>query len=191
MKSAMLLALAAMLMVPAAGPLQAQGKGEAKRQESGQVKRQDGREVKRDEPRLRRQEKPGRRVGPSPYGPGRRVGPNGAKHGGRGGWGEYVIGRRGDLELSDRQIREITVIRNRYDRYDTVHSTGSGGAKRPAGSYSTAGGERKSTTARQDEYRKAAEVRAKERREVDAVLTPSQRAKLKQRAADEKTRDDR
>jgi hypothetical protein len=191
-----MLALAAMLMVPIAGSLEAQGKSgtkdQVKRQESGQVKREQARDVERqDEPRLRRQEKPGRRVGPSPYGPGRRVGPNGAKHGGRGGWGEYVIGRRSDLDLSDRQVREITVIRQRYDRHDTVHATGAGGAKRPTRDYGTVGGERKSTAAQQDAYRKVAEVRAKERREVEAVLTPAQRAKLKQRATDEKAGLDR
>jgi hypothetical protein len=191
MKRAMLVALAAMLMIPAAGTLQAQGKGQAKRQESGQVKRQGDDQARRDEPRLRRQEKPGRRVGPSPYGPGRRVGPNGAKHDGRGGWSDYAIGRRSDLGLSDRQVSEIAVIRKRYDRDDARYARSSGGTKQPAERSGTVGGERKSTTADRDEYRKAAEVRAKERREIDAVLTPAQRAKLKQRATDEKAGGDR
>ena len=195
MRRATILALAAMLMVPAAGGLQAQGKGHVKRQESGQAKRQEHGQVKRNETGragqkegrlVRRDGKPGRRVGPSPYGPGRRVGPEGAGREGRRDWGDYVMGRRGDLDLSDRQVSEITVIRNRYER---EYGRGSGGAKDPRYAYGTATGGRKESAGGNDGDRKLSEARLKERREIEAVLTPAQRAKLKASRTDEKTGD--
>lgn len=195
MRRVTMLALAAMLMIPAAGGLQAQGKGQekrqeqrqAKRQDSGRLKRQDSGQMKQREGRLvRRDGKPGRRVGPSPYGPGRRVGPDGQ---GRRDWGDYVIGRRGDLDLSDRQVSEITVIRDRYgrdyERYDREYGRTSGGTKDRDDRYAT--GDRKQSAAERDRDRKMAEVRARERRDIEAVLTPAQRGKLKQRSGDEKS----
>ena len=197
MRRVTMLALAAMLMVPAAGGLQAQGKGETRRQEHGQAKRQDSGRLKRQESDhvkqregrlVRRDGKPGRRVGPSPYGPGRRVGPD---RQGRRDWGGYVIGRRGDLDLSDRQVSEITVIRDRYgrdyERYDREYARTSGGTKDRDDRYATTTGGRKQSTAEQDRARKMAEVRARERREIEAVLTPAQRGRLKQSSGDEKS----
>lgn len=154
MKAATLLGLAALMLIPLGSTVHAQGESDAhaKKDRKGHY----GHEAK-----------PGRRVGPPP-GPGRRVGPEDASR--RGGiWGRWVLGRRGDLQLDDGQVKRITAIDQRYERSNVKLREKARGATDPNGSAEA-----------RDAARTLRDSRLRERREIEAVLTPDQRSRLKE-----------
>lgn len=158
MKRIMMLALAAAVTLTSAGALHAQGKGKDKDKDRGHDK---GRTE------VMRHPNNGRRVGPSPYGPGRRVGPWGA-----GG----VLERRVELRLTNPQITRLNAIQRRWDDRNrlllprvTPEGLGRTDADRDA-YYRSHPDAREADEA----LRKNREA---ERKEVDAVLTASQRSK--------------
>jgi hypothetical protein len=158
MKRIMMLALAAAVTLTSAGALHAQGKGKDKDKDRGHDK---GRTE------VMRHPNNGRRVGPSPYGPGRRVGPWGA-----GG----VLERRVELRLTNPQITRLNAIQRRWDDRNrlllprvTPEGLGRTDADRDA-YYRSHPDAREADEA----LRKNREA---ERKEVDAVLTTSQRSK--------------
>ncbi len=168
MRAAMILAVAAIVMIPGAGSLQAQGKSQAdkadKATRSGEYQQdRDGRDGRKDDDRYdanrtkagKAGAKPGRRVGPSPDGPGRRVGPNGATR--DRSWGNRVITRRRQLGLSDNQVARISEIDQRYRKqYGAPEWSQTDSATRA----------------------RMRDVRSNERREINDVLTASQRKQL-------------
>lgn len=154
MKVATMLGLAALMLIPLGGTVQAQGKrgDHAKKYARGHY----GHEAK-----------PGRRVGPPP-GPGRRVGPEDASRR-SGSWGSRVLGRRGDLQLDESQARRIKAIDERYER-DNVKMREKARVATDANN----------TAEKRDAARRLRDSRLRERREIDAVLTPDQRNRLKE-----------
>jgi hypothetical protein len=158
MKRIMMLALAAAVTLTSAGALHAQGKDKDKDRDRGHDK---GRTE------VMRHPNNGRRVGPSPYGPGRRVGPWGA-----GG----VLERRVELRLTNPQITRLNAIQRRWDDRNRlllprVTPEGMGRTDADRDAYY-----RSHPYAREadEALRKNREA---ERKEVDAVLTTSQRSK--------------
>lgn len=158
MKRIMMLALAAAVTLTSAGALHAQGKGKDKDKDRGHDK---GRTE------VMRHPNNGRRVGPSPYGPGRRVGPWGA-----GG----VLERRVELRLTNPQITRLNAIQRRWDDRNRLllpRVTPEGMGRTDA--------DRDAYYRSHPDAREADEAlrknREAERKEVDAVLTTSQRSK--------------
>lgn len=156
MKRIMMLALAAAVTLTSAGALHAQGKGKDKDKDKDKGRTE-----------VMRHPNNGRRVGPSPYGPGRRVGPWGA-----GG----VLQRRVELRLTNPQITRLNAIQRRWDDRNrlllqrvTPEGLGRTDADRDA-YYRSHPDAREADEA----LRKNREA---ERKEVDAVLTASQRSK--------------
>ncbi|MEO8226728.1 MAG: hypothetical protein ABI637_04810 [Gemmatimonadota bacterium] len=154
MKVATMLGLAALMLIPLGGTVQAQGKrgDHAKKYGKGHY----GHEAK-----------PGRRVGPPP-GPGRRVGPEDASRR-SGSWGSRVLGRRDDLQLDESQARRIKAIDERYERDNVRMREKARVATDP-----------NNTAEERDAARRLRDSRLREHREIDAVLTPDQRKRLKE-----------
>lgn len=156
MKRIMMLALAAAVTLTSAGALHAQGKGKDKDKDKDKGRTE-----------VMRHPNNGRRVGPSPYGPGRRVGPWGA-----GG----VLQRRVELRLTNPQITRLNAIQRRWDDRNrlllqrvTPEGLGRTDADRDAYYRSHPDAREADEALRKN--------RQAERKEVDAVLTASQRSK--------------
>ncbi len=154
MKAATMLGLAALMLIPLGGTVHAQGKSGAHVKTYG--KGHYGHEAK-----------PGRRVGPPP-GPGRRVGPEDASRR-SGSWGRWVLGRRGDLQLDESQARRIKAIDQRYESDNVKLREKARVATDPNNS-----------AEERDAAGRLRDSRLRERREIDAVLTPDQRNRLKE-----------